>query len=74
MFWPNFEEKKQAKKGILKHFLENFDKKKQVFSARAPTSKLIYIGAEGINIYGGQNRKTWESSYNFLLLGCYFQT
>ena len=34
---------KQAKKGVFRHFLENFDEK----VARAPPSKLVYIGAEG---------------------------
>ena len=37
-FWPNFLrcsqnfEKKMAKKGVFKHFLENFDKKKTRFT------------------------------------------
>ena len=32
--FENFE--KQSKKGIFRHFLENFDQKNRVFSARAP--------------------------------------
>ena len=38
--------KKQVKKAVFGHFLENFDKKKtRLFGARSP-SKLVYIGAE----------------------------
>ena len=39
--------KKQVKKGVFSHFLENFDQKIAFFLARAPPSNLVYIGAEG---------------------------
>ena len=39
--------KKQAKKSVFRHFLEKFDKKNVFFSARAPPSKLLCIGAKG---------------------------
>ena len=39
--------KKQSKKGVLSHFLEHFDQKKIIVSARAPPSKLVYIDVKG---------------------------
>ena len=38
--------KKQVKKAVFGHFLENFDKKNAFFGARSP-SNLVYIGAKG---------------------------
>ena len=39
--WQNFLRR------VFRHFLENFDQKNCVFSARAPPSKLVNNGAEG---------------------------
>ena len=38
--------KNRQKKGVFRHFLENFDQK-IAFFRRAPTSYLVYIGAIG---------------------------
>ena len=35
--------KKQAKKGIFRHFLKNFDQKNRVFSVRAPPLKYYIL-------------------------------
>ena len=40
--------KKQVKKAVLGHFLENFDEKIAFFLARALPQKMVYIGAQGV--------------------------
>ena len=45
-FGKNFE-KKQAEKGIFRHFLDNFEQEIAFFPTRALPSKLVYIGAIG---------------------------
>ena len=54
--------KKQVKKAVFVHFLENFHKKNRVFFGARSPSNLVYIGAEGAfrKILGSVSQK-WIS-------------